>query len=159
VRTTKVRLRTSHPERTGREARPTRKRVSRTSSRWRSWPGRRTTRCQTLARRHRTSRRLRSGGIASWRTLGPAGKPWLPVVQRRLSEGRENCCGSSAYAVSGWSRHRRRTRSGSMGRTRCGKLANGCSITAASNAQGVMRRTAVGRTGHDDPRSFVEYRE
>jgi hypothetical protein len=33
--------------------------------------------------------------------------------------------------------------------------ANGCSITAASNAQGVMRRTAVGRTGLHDPRSLL----
>jgi hypothetical protein len=82
-----------------------------------------------------------------------AGKPWLPIEQRRVSEVPRDCCGSSAYAVAVWSRYIRRTRSDYMDRTRFGKtLANVCSMTDVSTVPDVTRKMAVGRTGYDDLR-------
>src|SRR6266849_3902355 len=73
-----------------------------------------------------------------------AGKPWLPVGQLRLSEVPREVL-SNAYGVCAWSRFGKRTRSGFAARTRFGKTSgNVCSITAASNTQGVMNRMAVG---------------
>jgi hypothetical protein len=125
----------------------------RTPSRWRSWPGGGTGRCQRLARRDRTSRHLRNGGIACWRTRGRLARLGCPSSSGGCRKSRENCCVSSAYAVSEWSRYGRRTQSGDMDRTRFVTMsANVCSMTAASNARAVMKRMAVGRTGYDDLR-------
>ena len=75
-----------------------------------------------------------------------AGKPPVPISSRRLDESLAISSVSSACGASAPSKSSVRTRSVSTGRMRCGRTsARVCSTTAASTAQGVMKRPGVGR--------------